>query len=569
MVTVKEHKLQLLIIFLTYLVCATVFGLAYRYALNPDGIAELRLAGYIAEGHFMRSITQGWSPLFIWLMSPVLFLGFDGLTTARITIALSGALLLFCIWLFIQRFELSENFKLIVLLISAFLISDWSIRNIGMDLPFATLLILYMYLVTHPDILTNKRISFFCGVAGGFSYLAHHYALPFFILHYPVTLFLRGYFNRKDLAGRFLKTLTIGFIGFLTVSSIWIGTVSIKYGHLTFSNKGGITHAAFSPKGTGTGHPFFKGGLYRPRDSYAIHVFEDPSDVKFNTWSPFESKEYFLHQIKLIKMNVDYIFSHFVRSSPFFTYPFMVGLLSIIPIILLLTSLNKERKFLYSWIVVTFLIYCSGFILIIARSPRRFYVLMLIMIIFSFSVFEELIKLFDGKVAKGSGDMWKRRILILYLFFIIIPAFSLKPAIHLIKSFKDIITLEYINPYKDIAKQLKHIDFPAPIVFIRSSQKGYTDLYLAYFLDKQLLGRPLSEDVEGVTDELKTSGGKSLLIFDNLDIVGKLKDDDRYIYLAAIRFKSDDRYWNAPNIKQDEITAWDREVSIFVLKDNL
>lgn len=567
---INDYKLQLLITFSAYIICSTVFGLAYKYAINPDGIAQLRLAGYISDGYFMRSVTQSWSPLFIWLMSPFLFIGFDGLTTARITIALSGAVLLLNTWLFMQRLGLSKRTGFVVLLISSLLISDWSIRNIGADLPFAAILLFYMYLVTHPEILNSKNIPFFSGIAGSFAYLAHHYALPFFIIHFPITLILRYYLNRheqKNLLRRFFKSFVLGISGFIIVSSIWIGIVSIKYGHLTFSNKGSIARAAVGPESKG--HPFFKGGLYKPRDSYAIHVFEDPSEVKFRTWSPFESKEYFLHQIRLIKMNISYIFSHFIRSSPFFTYPFVVGILSIIPIILLMIPIDQEKKFLYTWIIITFLIYCSGFILILARSPRRFYVLMLIMIIFSISLFEELIKLFNEKFIKAPENLWKKRILTIYLLLIIIPAFSLKPAIHLFKSFKDIITLEYINPYKDIAEQLKQFDFPDPVAFIRSSQKGYTDLYLAYFLNKQLLGRPLSKDIEGITKELKAAGGKTILIFDNLDMVKKFKIDNRYVHIATVKLKSDDRYWTFPNIKLDQITAWDREVNIFTLRDDL
>ncbi|MEM3101472.1 MAG: hypothetical protein QXT99_08990 [Candidatus Nitrosotenuis sp.] len=563
----KEHKLQLLIAFSFYLICAIVFGLAYRYAINPDGIAELRLAGYIAEWHFMRSVTQNWSALFLWLMSPFLFLGFDGLTTARVTIALSGALLLFCCWLFIQRFNLSRKQSFIVLLIVALLISDWTIRNIGADILFATLLILYMYFVTHPDIINNKQISFFCGVWGGFSYLAHHYAFPFFVIHYPISLILRKYISKNPPYG-LLRPIVVGFVGFIIICSLWIIPMSIKYSHLAISGKGGPTYAAFGPQSSG-GHPFFKGGLYKPRDSYAIHVFENLSEMKFNKWSPFESKEYFLHQLKLMKMNINYIFSHFVRSSPFFTYPFMIALLSIIPIVLLIVPIEKEKKFLYSWVVITFLIYCSGFILIIARSPRRFYMPMLLMIITSFSILEGLIRFFNEKYFEGQGDVWKRRLLILYILLITVPAFSLKPAIHLMKSFKNILTLEYVNPYKDIAEQLKQVDFPAPVAFIRSSQKGHTDLYIAYFLNKQLLGRPISNDIDGITEELKITGGRSLLVFDNLDVVDILKNDSRYTHLATIELRKDERYWNAPNIEQDEIKAWDKEVNIFVLKDNL
>ncbi len=101
-----------------------------------------------------------------------------------------------------------------------------------------------------------------------------------------------------------------------------------------------------------------------------MHVYEDPSEVKFNTWSPFESKEYFIHQLKVIKDNFVYILNHFVNKSPFFTKAFVIGNLAFIPIAFLLNRLNDEKKFLYAWVIITFIVYCSGFLLIIARSPR-------------------------------------------------------------------------------------------------------------------------------------------------------------------------------------------------------
>jgi len=78
--TSLTQKTQLIIIFLIYFIFALIFGFAYRFALNPDGIVELRLAGYIAEGKFLQSVTSSWPPLFSWLISPFFFIGIDGLT---------------------------------------------------------------------------------------------------------------------------------------------------------------------------------------------------------------------------------------------------------------------------------------------------------------------------------------------------------------------------------------------------------------------------------------------------------------------------------------------------------
>ena len=563
-VPLSEQKKELTVILLAYVIFALISGLAYRYAINPDGISQLRLAGYIAEGNFQRSVTLSWSPLFIWLMSPFLFFGFEGLTAARIVIAFSGAGLLLGSRLLTLRFGLSRNLRFIAVLISALLISDWTVRNIGADLPVAALTIFYIYLVTDPDILTDRKLAFFCGITGGFSYLAHHYALPFFLASFPVMLILRGYIER-DKKGFPLKKVLMssvaGVAGLLIISSVWIGMVSAKYGHLAISNKGSIAHAAVGPKDKDRRHPFFVGGLYKPRNAYAIHVFEDPSEVEFKTWSPFESREYFMYQIKLIKDNAVYILNHFINKSPFFTYAFIIGTLTLMPVAFLLNPLNNEKRFLYIWVLITFSIYCSGYLLVVARSPRRFYALMIVFLFLSFHFLEELR---NGLRDVISGR--RKKILTYYLLMIVVMAFALKPGIHFLKSAKNIIATEQVNPYREIAGQISTIQFPSPYAIIRSSQKPHTDTYIAYYLKKQLLGRPLSEDVAGITKELDAVNAKSLVVFDNPEIVEKLKKDKRYTYAGALKLKNNKRYLNAVNIKQDEIKGWDKEVNIFILK---
>lgn len=559
-------KTRFIIILAFYLIVSSIFGSAYRYAMNPDGIAELRLAGYIAEGNFQQSVTSGWSPLITWVTAPFLFLGFDGLTAARIAIAFCGAGLLLSSWLLASRFDLSQNSKYITLIIAALLISFWTIQFIASDVLFAALILCYIYLVTAPDILCNKKSSIYCGIAGGFSYLAHHYAFPFFMAHLPFMLLLKAYID-KDNEGFQLKKVLIswglGMAGFLIIASIWAGMVSVKYGHLTISSKGPIAHASMGPGDIDRKPPHFYGGLNKPNNEYSIHVFEDPSGLKFKTWSPFENKVYFMHQLKLIKNNAVYILEHFVTLSPFFTYAFMIGTLALIPIAFLLNPLNNRKKYLYFWVIITFSIYCSGFLLIIARSPRRFYALMIIFLLLSFHFLEELTNAFRDII---SGQ--RKKLLTLYVLGIVISAFAMKPAVNLMKSMQYIVSYEQHNPYKEIAEQINNIAFPSPYAIIRSSQKPHTDLYIAHYLKKQLLGRPVSEDTEGITNELKAAGGKSLLVFDNLDIAEKLKSDNRYFHIASIKFNDTEKYKQTVNVNirdHEVITGWDKELNVFSL----
>ena len=167
------------------------------------------------------------------------------------------------------------------------------------------------------------------------------------------------------------------------------------------------------------------------------------------------------------------------------------------------------------------------------------------------------------------GDMIserRKKLLTVYFLIIIVSAFALKPGIHLLKSFKSVIADEQVNPYKDIADQIKDVQFPSPYAIIRSSQKPHTDIYIAYYLGKQLLGRPLSQDTEGITKELDAAGARSLLVFDNLEIAEKLMSDKRYIHIASQKLRKDSRYLHAVNIEQDEIKGWDDKINIFTLK---
>lgn len=177
--------------------------------------------------------------------------------------------------------------------------------------------------------------------------MAHHYAFPFFLVHFPVLLLLRAYLSRDE-DQVFWKKLFIswgiGIAGFLIIASVWVCVVSAKYGRLIISSKGGISHAVMGPKDVDRRHPFFVGGLYKPKDDYAIHVYEDPSSIKFKTWSPFESKEYFIHQLKVIKDNSVYVFNHFVNQSPFFTYAFVIGTLTLFPLVFMMNPLSNKKK---------------------------------------------------------------------------------------------------------------------------------------------------------------------------------------------------------------------------------
>ncbi len=66
-------------------------AISHRNQINPDAVAYVRFAQYIAHGDFSHSISGYWSPLISWCMTPLVAMGMDGLHAARVVLALWGA----------------------------------------------------------------------------------------------------------------------------------------------------------------------------------------------------------------------------------------------------------------------------------------------------------------------------------------------------------------------------------------------------------------------------------------------------------------------------------------------
>lgn len=542
-VSLSSHKVQLVIIISTYIILASTFGYDNRYQINPDGVSYLRLARHIAEGNFQQSVTGYWGPLISWCIAPFLFFGVDGLTSGRIVIALWGLGFVFGSWLLASRFGLSHRIKFIAILIAAFAISDWSERSIHPDILLSTLLVYYFYTVTDPDILKYKKIAFLCGVFGGFAYLAKHYAFPFFLFHYPLILLLRGYTTKDEIKLLLKKTLVplvVGMVTFLTIASPWVITISSKYQHLTLGTSGKRAHSLLGPQDRRCPPSF--SGLHKPKKAYVLHTWEDPSEMDYNTWSPFENKKYFIHQIKMSISNTVFIIKLLIKKF------FIFGILSLLllPISFLWNPLNPDKRFLYGWAIITIVIFCGGYILTFAKIERYFYHILIVVLLLSFHFLEELksnIRVNNLETASN----WIKYLLV-FILIAISSAFTLQPAVHLLKSVRIMVTGNQINVKKKIVDKLNAI-VPGPYATIGTDWEMRTGLM--YYTKKQYLGSPNSSDLEGITKELKAADGNALIIFDNLTLVKKIKSDSRYSHKAVF--------------KKGEVAGWDKEINVFIL----
>ena len=552
-----SKKKYLIGIVLFYLFCASIIGFASRYDLNPDMISYLRLSGYVAEGNFSQSVTGWWAPMITWVMAPFLYFGISEIVTTRIVTALSGLASVIGVWFLAGRFIVSPVVKCMTVLISALLVSSWTHISLGLtpDILLTALLMFYLYNVSSPDMLKHKKLAVLCGMFGGLAYLTKHYALPFFLVHFPLTLLLRAYFSKDGKVislKKVLVPLIIGTVTFLMIVLPWVSLISLKYQKFTIGTAGGSDHAAKAPENEiveAYGHPSFY-GLHQPKNSYAIHTWEDPSEMDYKQWSPFESKKHFIHQLNIIEENVHNAFNYLLFDGPFVEYTFIMVVIALSIFSLLLLPVNKKKKFLYCWALITISIYVFGYMLVAADLARYFYPVVAVAVMLSFHFYEEL-KNGLKEIKKDRVAGRANKLLVGYISIIFILAFTIKPGAYLLKSMSVINKTDKNNYFGEMAEQINNVDFPWPYAIKRSSRNVSSDLYIAYRLNKQFLGRVLSSDVEGITKELEEAGAKSILIFDNQEIAEKLKNDMRFRHIA--------------NLDNNGSAGQDKVINVFIL----
>lgn len=552
----QSPRNQLIIILLSYIILALIFSYSHRYYINPDGITFLRLAGYIVEGNFQYSVTSHWGPLLSWLMAPLLFLGFDGIATGRILMFICGFALVFCTWLLTARFNLTGSIRFITMLSAALLVANWSRQAVTPDLPIAALFGYYFYFVTDSSLLEQKRIPIICGLIAGIAFLAKQFALPFFLVHFPLILLLRSYIDRDRgslVFRRVLLPFLIGITVFFVMILPWILAMSSKYQQLTFGTLGSDTYAHSGPVETQE-----KAGLFKPRPEtlHTLHKYEDVrdiADVGLKPWSPFDSRSAFMYRVKLALHNIKIIYSFLV-----FNY-FIVGVLAVcfLPIIFLLCPVTPFKRFLYGWTLISFGVYFSGYVLGMSgfkigyklEGGRYIWTMIILILLLSFHFLDEMKN--SLKTSESNTTAKWNKSLSTYVMVFFILSFTLSSGIDFLHSAKRLVNDNQINIYEKVANHMNVGQIPAPLAVIGDE---LTALYIAYYAKKQTLGSPLSTDLEGITNELREANAKSLMVFDNQEIVEKLKNDHRYDHKIA--------YENLvlpDNMKQTEL-------NIFVLR---
>ncbi len=274
-----------------------VAGYLRRHALNPDGVAYLRIAGYYARGQSDLAISGYWGPLLSWLMAPAFALGLPPLAAARLVMGLTAVFFFWgCVAVF-RSFHLSDSFQRLGVWLAVVLSACWSVENITPDLLAAGFVCFAFSRMAGREWLESWAVAAQAGLLWGLAYLSKAAALPLAIFATAgmAVLWRRAGFSKKIARGVLITLFSLG-----VAIGPWMAIISSKYGSVTISRSARLNHAMVGPADV---EPLsLDRGFHQP-EAGRVTIWED-SDLPYPDWSPFASAANALHQFRIIARNI-------------------------------------------------------------------------------------------------------------------------------------------------------------------------------------------------------------------------------------------------------------------------
>jgi hypothetical protein len=272
-----------------YLLIAIPLNIQARERCNSDGVCYLHRAMLLVSGDVYNSITGYWSPGLTWSCVPLLILRIDPLHAIHMALFFwAGIYVATTQWLI--RSFLRDRPMWVAGAGAAVALTAvrYSTPIITPDVLIAALLMLYFYLA--------PRRPGAAGATAALAYLAKAYAMPFFLLHFPLMVLARR-------AG--WSALLRGLLAFGILAGPWVGILSWKYGRLTFTTA--TTRNRFmqdvSPLDVFQKDPDI---AHVPPDPF-FNIMEVTDLDPWPAWSPFDSADHFAHQVHIAAEHVEWI----------------------------------------------------------------------------------------------------------------------------------------------------------------------------------------------------------------------------------------------------------------------
>jgi hypothetical protein len=155
-------------------------------------------------------------------------------------------------------------------------------------------------------------------------------------------------------------------------------------------------------------------GLLKPSSKNAVSAWEDPSYLKIESWSPFESWDYFKYQINLILENILNILN-IIESFSILSILINIG--SIWFIIKSQNISTSKNKIVY--LLITIVLYSAGYSFILVEPRYLWFIYILLLLMGGYLLNLSL------KNHQFSNSMKKILLILLVFSFVITPLNSL------------------------------------------------------------------------------------------------------------------------------------------------
>ena len=246
-----------------------------RWYANPDGVSYLSLAERWVIGDVATAVNGYWSPLYSWLLAPLLAVGVPPLLAARAVLLLAALLALLALRRLLLAADVSPRSRGVVLLTAVpllVLMSGWGLYP---DLLAVAVLLEALHQLTAPGFRHGLRAPLLAGLLGGAAFLTKAFALAYFPALLVVVGLLHLRSRSRPTTVRLLRASLVAGGAFAVVAVSWIGVLSATYGELTVSTAG-----EFNAELIGSdGHGFQQPGLYPVPHPEATSAWEVPPEL--------------------------------------------------------------------------------------------------------------------------------------------------------------------------------------------------------------------------------------------------------------------------------------------------
>jgi len=365
-------------VFLLALILYAILGLFflyfYRYQLDPDGVSYISIAEKYASGDFRHAVNGYWGPLLSWLLAPFLLLGIPPLISTKLLSLCIGALAIVGFRSLSYTFQMSENIRRVLVFSVVLIVLQFAMWIFTPDLLLTCILLYYFNVIFRADYAERAHKGALCGAIGAIAYLAKSYGFAFFLLHFFILNCLHYLGSRtRENKRKVLRNYILGLAVFCVLTGLWVSIISNKYSKLTIGLAGKYSWEVVGPESKG--HPVHYVGFLEPTNETAISGWEDPSYIKMTPWSPFESWNYFLYELRHILRNVRAIVETCISFSPL-SVAIVLGyvLICTMPV----SKVFFRGEALYP--LITMFIYAAGYTLFLVHHRYLWVVCLLLLL---------------------------------------------------------------------------------------------------------------------------------------------------------------------------------------------